>query len=640
MRNEIQGLRAIAVLAVILNHFSEDLLPSGFLGVDIFFVISGYVISASMYDRLARDASGFFVNFYAARVKRLLPALIFCVLITGSAISYVDPAPENSLKTGVAALLGVGNLYLYFLQADYYAASTAFNSFTQTWSLGVEEQFYLVFPAIFFWLHRLGRLKGARILTVFVLVASLASLSSFIYLHQDHPLASFYLLPCRAWELGAGFLAFIFQRRYADAGTSIRRWVTPILCALLLLVLAFPASYVLISTVLAVMLTALIILDTDSRSLARILLSNRFLVFIGTISYSLYLWHWSVLVLSRWTIGVDVYTMPFQLVAVLVVSVFSYKYIERPLREAKWSVRVGRTIHIGLAANLAGCAVLVALMLMPPFSSSAVAAANARPPLFLPMKGVALPFNPTCVVDDDKRPWNPDNFDKCTVPPKYPGLPTIWAMGDSHANHLQGLLYGVHDATGVGVHLVGTPGVPFPLRRSDTLAARGEIYREVARRLRPGDILLISRIFINPKGFEPIDPPGWREDLLALARNLAGQGVHLVVVGPLPIFEFDDITGCRVSFGTRGPCDIDRDRIAGNIDKVHRWFDELRSVEKSIHLFRPFDILCVEGRKQCTPFRDGVAIFWDNNHLNAVGSAGLANDFESFMRKEGLLGSR
>lgn len=148
-RPAIDGLRAIAVLAVIANHLPEKFLPSGFLGVDVFFVISGFVVSASILGlsgQAQTKFSSFYANFLSRRVKRLMPALIACVAITSLIVILVDPFPRNSLITGVAALFGVANIALFNFEQDYFSPSSALNAFTHTWSLGVEEQFYVVFP--------------------------------------------------------------------------------------------------------------------------------------------------------------------------------------------------------------------------------------------------------------------------------------------------------------------------------------------------------------------------------------------------------------------------------------------------------------------------------------------------------------
>jgi peptidoglycan/LPS O-acetylase OafA/YrhL len=164
-RHDIDGLRAIAVLAVIANHINKGLAQNGFLGVDVFFLISGYVITSSLSRRPATTWSGWLASFYARRMKRLLPALLVCIAVTvllGSlVIPPYAPAGGSSWRTGMSAIFGLSNVYLHSTATDYFAESSDYNLFTQTWSLGVEEQFYFFFPLLL-WLTGFakGRVHG------------------------------------------------------------------------------------------------------------------------------------------------------------------------------------------------------------------------------------------------------------------------------------------------------------------------------------------------------------------------------------------------------------------------------------------------------------------------------------------------
>ena len=214
-RPEIDGLRAFAVIAVIINHFNKEILPNGYLGVDIFFVISGFVITSSLYQRPSKNFKDFIIGFYERRIKRLVPALSVFVLIMSIAICLFNPSSDTSLKTGLTSLFGLSNIYLFKESTDYFAQSTELNVFTHTWSLGVEEQFYILFPFLI-WFSGFGRQtkNAARNLFVIVGALTIASLIAFLYLYQTNQPSAYFLMPTRFWEMASGCLLFIgFQKR-------------------------------------------------------------------------------------------------------------------------------------------------------------------------------------------------------------------------------------------------------------------------------------------------------------------------------------------------------------------------------------------------------------------------------------------
>jgi peptidoglycan/LPS O-acetylase OafA/YrhL len=209
-RPEIDGLRALAVVAVIVNHFNGNVLPEGYLGVDIFFVISGFVITTSLAERRGNTFGEFLLGFYVKRIKRLVPALVLCVAISSVLICLVDPSPRFSLRTGMSSLFGLSNLYLLKHSTDYFADSTELNVFIHTWSLGVEEQFYFLFPFLI-WFSGVGRLatNGSRIPFWIVVAQTAASLIGFGLLYPSNKPAAYFLMPTRLWELSAGCLVFL-----------------------------------------------------------------------------------------------------------------------------------------------------------------------------------------------------------------------------------------------------------------------------------------------------------------------------------------------------------------------------------------------------------------------------------------------
>ena len=191
-RPDIDGLRAIAVVAVIINHFDKELIQSGFLGVDIFFVISGFVITSSLAVRKSSNFNEFIISFYQRRLKRLIPALIFFVLITSILISFFISKPFFDLAVGFSSLFGFSNVLLFIQSTDYFATSTLFNPFTHTWSLGVEEQFYLFFPLII-WFTGFSRKFKNSTRNMILVLTPLTIISLFSYTQRDDSKTNFSL---------------------------------------------------------------------------------------------------------------------------------------------------------------------------------------------------------------------------------------------------------------------------------------------------------------------------------------------------------------------------------------------------------------------------------------------------------------
>lgn len=300
-RADVDGLRAVAVLAVVAFHAYPKSVRGGFVGVDVFFVISGFLISGLILSGLG-SGSFSFLEFYARRVRRLFPALI-AVLLTVLAVGYVTMLPGEYASLGehtLAAAAFVGNI-LNYSEAGYFDLPAVKKPLLHLWSLGVEEQFYFLFPAI---LVGIWRLKSARLL-----LAALGAASFVLNIAVVHryPSFSFYLPLTRLWEFIAGaMLAWGLStiplswsvadqdHRMQDAAS-----VAGILFILGGVLLARQAAFPGWMATLPVAGTILAIWAGPNAWLNRNFLSRRWLVFIGLISYPLYLWHWPLLVLMR-----------------------------------------------------------------------------------------------------------------------------------------------------------------------------------------------------------------------------------------------------------------------------------------------------------------------------------------------------
>ena len=373
-RTEIDGLRAIAVMAVIVHHIDRTLLPQGHLGVDIFYVISGFVITQSLIKRPHCSFGGYILGFYTRRVKRLIPALFVCIALTALAVFAVSSPDATltkaSIRTGVTALFGLSNFYLLRHATDYFGSSALLNPFTHTWSLSVEAQFYLVFPFIL-WLSGLSqkRSDGVRNFTLIIWMTAIASLVSYIWLNNQNPIMAFYLMPSRFWELAVGAIGCLALSKHRNTTITHHRFTRHItffalVAVIVVLFLPRSTSYPGLGTFAVVILTVVFICSIRPATLAYGLMTLKPLVFLGVISYSLYLWHWSVLTISRLTIGIDSRTIPFQLATIFILSVLSYQLVEKPLRASEWPVLKIGNIRLGAVGHSVTCALGLAAAIL------------------------------------------------------------------------------------------------------------------------------------------------------------------------------------------------------------------------------------------------------------------------------------
>ena len=321
------------MVSVVVYHAAESLLPGGFVGVDIFFVISGYLISQLLIRDL-RQGTFSIARFYVRRSKRILPALTASALATVLlGLALLTPDELAKLGRGVAATFGfVSNITLW-QDIDYFAPAADRNPLLHTWSLAVEEQFYLLWPMALALLWRLGhaqRLVQAILLFAFILSCAVVLVDAS---------AAFFLLPARAWELLAGAAIALAPPRASELGRSsntILAWGGVSLIALALMALDRHSLFPGWNALLPCLGTMCLIIAGGGRSnaLSERALANGALVFVGSISYSLYLWHWPVLSIARITQHGHVTGLQTgaAVVAAVLLAIASWRFVERPFR--------------------------------------------------------------------------------------------------------------------------------------------------------------------------------------------------------------------------------------------------------------------------------------------------------------------
>jgi peptidoglycan/LPS O-acetylase OafA/YrhL len=458
-RPDVEGLRAVAIVAVVLAHAGVGLAAGGFAGVDVFFVISGFLITQLLVRELDCTGAISLTRFFAGRVKRLMPQVLVAIAAVVVASSLLlspvraDLVADDVMAAGVYAM----NWRLSASAVDYFAAGDADRPLDHFWSLAVEEQFYVVWPLLLLLLAcLLRRRRGALHGTLTVVLAAIAgtSFAFAVRLADTAPEQAYFSAPARAWELAVGgLLALVLLRRpLPRAATAAAGWGGAAAIAAAVLVLdagaAMPGAPALLPVLGA---AALLAAGTSAApSLPTRALSTRPARFVGRISYAWYVWHWPALVFAAAALG-PLTTLEGLAVSMasLVPALFTHRFVEEPLRRSKAHLRRPRAI---LAAALAGPAVAVA-------SGVALSASLASPAALsagevegagqlqrtggIQVSATALRPRPVDASEDRGKPY----ADGCLVPEPARSSPqcvygarrsstTVVVYGDSHAMQL------------------------------------------------------------------------------------------------------------------------------------------------------------------------------------------------------------
>jgi peptidoglycan/LPS O-acetylase OafA/YrhL len=609
-RSDIDGLRAVAILPVVAYHAGLAFVPGGFVGVDVFFVISGYLICRLINDEI-KDGSFTVAGFYKRRVMRLFPAL-FAMLLATSALAYFYLLPielKEFSDSMIAAVTYVSNVF-FALTTGYFDAPAETKPLLHTWSLSVEEQFYIVCPLFMLACHRFC----PRRLNALIATGALLSFAAAVLAYTRNPTFAFFLAPFRAWELLLGALLGI---RFfpAPASADLKSLLGGAGLALVLFaVFGFSRDTPLpLATATACVGTALIIHSSENGvSIVGRLLSWRPAVFIGLISYSLYLWHWPIMVFHRsdgFLFAQASVTAKLGLIAVSIgVAYLSWKFVELPFR-----IRI-KTISVRLALGgaLASMAVVGAL-------GAAALALNGAPyrfPQTVVSIGSYLGYNPAAAFREGQcyLGANRQTFDTKTCLTKDPTRPNYLLIGDSHAAQLW-----------LGLSSVLTSVNLMQATVTMCRPVRVELAALDSRKCPQLMHFVFDDYLLNEKVDKVLLAASWKEEdlpkLAATLDYLKEHGIAAAVFGPIVEYDYALPRLLADSIRYDDPQLVDRERTAAVpvLDRRMR----MLVTGKGVTYVSTYDAMCRSGT--CDKFVVGNIPFqFDAGHLTAEGSIALA----------------
>jgi peptidoglycan/LPS O-acetylase OafA/YrhL len=647
-RPDIEGLRAVAVLGVIAYHADPAWGQGGFAGVDVFFVISGFLICNLIWREISTTGKFDVLGFWARRFRRLLPMAVTVVLASLVAATFLH-SPfrlEKDAEDSLYALAYATNWWEYAENTDYFATEEKPGLFVHYWSLAVEEQFYLAASALAVLLAvAVGSAGRARVaLSVIGFLALVSLIVCIVTSDQVQPLA-FFGSHARAWEFAAGALAVPLARANVEGHPA---WKSAACGAGLLLVLcsfafindkmAYPGAWAMLPVAGAVLLVAYGGNAGPSwRNPVALLLSARPMRYLGRISYSLYLWHWCVFIFAKELIADDIVAIGLATLITFYLAAVSHVAIEEPLRHGAWlSASRWRSLMASLVVTgLAGAAASAALHYSSLARQNAIV--DGRTISLDKKKGFPRIYagEPSCHVSQKRVEYEPCLFGDVN------GSRTIVLFGDSHAAHWFPALEVIARSGGFRLYSrtksacgpaeIITYNGAFKRTYDECVAWRKNVLEEIAR-LRPDLVVVGSTTEYRPVQSDGTAyPEGQAQQVRESAVNstvarLAAAARHVVVMQDTPRFSQEPVE-CASEGKSQRDCGVS---LAAAVKNPFPWWKPSLDWPQNVRLVSMNDVLCEEGF--CLPFdRDGLR-FHDVHHLHADYAARLAPLLKSRLR--------
>lgn len=623
-RPDLDGLRGIAVAAVVAYHLDLPFVPGGFVGVDIFFVLSGFLITRLIAAEL-RDGTFSIARFYERRIRRIVPALVFvCACTTVAAIAFLLPDElQRYASSLMATAFSYSNVW-FFQHSGYFDPGSGTQPLLHTWSLGIEEQFYIVFPLL---LMIVVRWWPRALATVVWLTFAVSLLASIVFL-PAHPMATFYLLHTRAWELLVGAIVALglLPRPASRAQSEVAAGLG--LLAIAVSVFAytsktpFPGAAALlpcIGTAMAIWAGERSSERANAVAIGTQVLTFRPLMLLGLISYSLYLWHWPLIVFTKVMTaerleGAEKLALA---VAAIAFATATWFFVEQPFRRRGASGFRPRAIFRGgavaLGALAASAALLVSLNGMPHRFPEAVlqiasAQADASP---LRQKchfygDGARSYDDTCLIGDDVAP-------------------SVIVYGDSHGAEFSAALGEFAKARHASVRQITASGCPPAAGFTFPADHRCEQYNAAMidrlTSISPATVVLATYSLAWDREYPDQFWPSFERTI----ATLHAAGHRVVVLGPVP--DMRDASGipaavARWTAKGRDPNDFSFKFSANRVRAVETRLNDIATSHGAV--FVPVSSELCSG-KRCKPYEDGAVLYFDNNHLSMSGAQLIAS---------------
>jgi len=620
-RRDIDGLRGVAVLSVILFHIDSRLLPGGFVGVDIFFVISGYLISLHIFNEI--EAGRFsLAEFYRRRIKRIAPAMLTVVAVTLAVTQslFIPDDAETAAEAAFFSLFSLANVYFWkFLDASYFAASTDEQPFLHLWSLGVEEQFYIIWPLLLMVFYR-GR---STKFVVYCLIAAAASFLLGDLLFPHDPSFVYYMLPTRAGELLLGALAAQLILRRPDNKTLRNRaaWISAgggILvigsCFWTSETAPFPGWRAIPPT----LGTAMLIVAGHYRlTLTTRALQWKPLVGMGVISYSAYLWHWPILSIPRYfgiEFGFYLGIAAFALTVLL--AWLTYRYIEQPARRSQLPLpQLAWRQYVAPAGALAALCVVIkltdgyGLRILAPELRTHLTAAEIE---------TQAAWESDYICQRTKVTENDLSDPNCIVGDKTSTLPRAILWGDSNAAHYVGMLGAFAKAELYSFRNIAASGCPPVLYDLEKIVNPRNLEKcsvsakAVANHLHDYSEIWISADWLTYARKSEYFMPAFESTV----RNLARDGRRIVLIGKAPVIQGYD-RRCKQKAVTLPmlKCEYPSSPLTENVSKINSAMRDLASQIPNVSYFDANSVLCPNN---VCPLQDdaGKLIYFDPSHMS------------------------